>query len=255
MPKTAVRSARPSWATQDAGRIRPGEAGPVTLRIKSRCHCGRRSRAATLAQVDEAREQFCYPGDPGTIQRIGTGSECKILLPDLESERHPDLAIYMTPQPAGNVWENLGAGDCDRSRLVQLGHRITWKSRTNIGNSASASMDHRDERQEMLVRRRSTARWLDKVGFQRRSAHPLLPGFEFDLSRGVRGGQAGELNANQQRLGLESRRSRSGPEISYVENGTHIGPPTMGRMTLDEFDLAEAGKVRIRIEQRGGDRG
>jgi Uma2 family endonuclease len=43
---------------------------------------------------------------PGKIYAIAAGSECKILLPDLASERHPDLAIYKTPPPTAreDVW-------------------------------------------------------------------------------------------------------------------------------------------------------
>lgn len=43
--------------------------------------------------------------NPGVIHTIAGGGECKILLTALDSERHPDLAIYKTPPPAGkDVW-------------------------------------------------------------------------------------------------------------------------------------------------------
>jgi Uma2 family endonuclease len=38
---------------------------------------------------------------PGMIYGVATGSECKILVESAQSERHPDLAIYLTPPPAG----------------------------------------------------------------------------------------------------------------------------------------------------------
>jgi len=43
---------------------------------------------------------------PGRIYGIAGGKECKIVLTALESERHPDLAIYKTPLQAGeeDVW-------------------------------------------------------------------------------------------------------------------------------------------------------
>src|SRR5947209_17121264 len=43
---------------------------------------------------------------PGTIFGIAGGAECKILLEDLQSERHPDIALYQTPPPLPNeeVW-------------------------------------------------------------------------------------------------------------------------------------------------------
>jgi Uma2 family endonuclease len=42
---------------------------------------------------------------PGQIDTISGGSDCKILLWDLQSERHPDFSIYETPMPAGQrIW-------------------------------------------------------------------------------------------------------------------------------------------------------
>ena len=32
--------------------------------------------------------------NPGLIQIIASGSECKLLVDDLDSERHPDVAVY-----------------------------------------------------------------------------------------------------------------------------------------------------------------
>jgi Uma2 family endonuclease len=53
------------------------------------------------------RDLGIYDGaHPGLIQAIyGTG-ECKILVPGFESERHPDLAVYLTPEPEDEetVW-------------------------------------------------------------------------------------------------------------------------------------------------------
>src|SRR5262245_22050252 len=37
------------------------------------------------------------------IHRIGTGSECKLLVWSLESERHPDLVIYKEPHEDDEV--------------------------------------------------------------------------------------------------------------------------------------------------------
>ena len=45
---------------------------------------------------------------PDVIYAILGGGECKILVDRFESERHPDLAIYMTPLPAedSTAWEH-----------------------------------------------------------------------------------------------------------------------------------------------------
>jgi hypothetical protein len=39
-------------------------------------------------------------GQPGTVHRIFEGTSCKLLMPEWESERHPDVAIYLT-RPSG----------------------------------------------------------------------------------------------------------------------------------------------------------
>ena len=54
-----------------------------------------------LAQVMALRRQLhAYDASsPGQIHTIAAGSECKILLADLESERHPDIVVYKNPPP------------------------------------------------------------------------------------------------------------------------------------------------------------
>src|SRR3982751_2124233 len=36
---------------------------------------------------------------PGVIQFMAGGSDCKIIVPGLDSERHPDRAVYKTAMP------------------------------------------------------------------------------------------------------------------------------------------------------------
>ena len=61
-----------------------------------------------LFQVLSIRDQlFAYKlAQPGRIQVIASGSECKILVAGYESERHPDLAIYKTlpPEEGDDFW-------------------------------------------------------------------------------------------------------------------------------------------------------
>ncbi len=47
---------------------------------------------ATRVQLDAYRQVA-----PERVYSIAEGSSCKILLGDFESERHPDLAVYMSP--------------------------------------------------------------------------------------------------------------------------------------------------------------
>ena len=42
---------------------------------------------------------------PGIIQYRAGGGECRLRLPGMVSDRHPDQAIYLDPEPSGpNVW-------------------------------------------------------------------------------------------------------------------------------------------------------
>jgi Uma2 family endonuclease len=140
-----------------------------------------------LAQVNALKRQVhAYDlAHPGRIHTIASGSECKILLAGLESERHPDLTIYKTPPPEGDddVWS-------------------AWIPEIVI-EVVSPSSRHRDyeekpeeylqfgvleywiidaKKREMLVLRRSRGRWSE------RAVRPpdtygtrILPGFVLDV--------------------------------------------------------------------------
>lgn len=41
---------------------------------------------------------------PGVIYAIASGSDCKLLIPPYDSERHPDVAAYLEPPPITDVW-------------------------------------------------------------------------------------------------------------------------------------------------------
>lgn len=122
---------------------------------------------------------------PEVMQRIGGGGECKILLEDLQSERHPDVAVYKTAAPSGeNVWarwvpelvvEVVSASSAHRDyeekreEYLQFGVREYW-----IVDA---------ERREVLVLRRRGRRWLRRV-VQESEVYttPLLPGLEFNCA-------------------------------------------------------------------------
>jgi Uma2 family endonuclease len=140
---------------------------------------------AHFAQFNVLRRQFtaCELAHPERIHGIGGGGECKILLAGLESERHPDLAIYRTPPPAADeeVWamwipeivvEIVSAGSAPRDyeekreEYLQFGVQEYW-----IVDA---------EREQVLVLRRAAGRWAERVlrppeVYRTR----LLPGFEF----------------------------------------------------------------------------
>ena len=73
-----------------------------------------------LKLFDALHQQFSdfKSKHPKLIYAIAGGGECKLLIADLESERHPDLAIYKTPPPEAAIFWGLlifserGFGDC-----------------------------------------------------------------------------------------------------------------------------------------------
>jgi Uma2 family endonuclease len=137
-----------------------------------------------LAQVMAIRRQLAaYDlNNPGRIHTIAAGSECKVLLADLESERHPDIAVYKaSPLEDEDLWSTWipdlvievvspGSEERDygekREEYLRFGVREYWVVDA--------------DRREILVLRRSRGRWKE------RALRPpevyrtgLLPGFEF----------------------------------------------------------------------------
>jgi Uma2 family endonuclease len=122
---------------------------------------------------------------PGIIHFVAGGSDCKLLVPETESERHPDLAIYKTPQPPGdNPWRtwipdivievvSLSSLQRDyvdkREDYWQLGVKEYW-----IVDA---------ERREMLVLRRRPGKWSPKTVRETETyVTRLLPGFSLHVA-------------------------------------------------------------------------
>jgi Uma2 family endonuclease len=142
-----------------------------------------------FAQVDEIREQLSSyrRSHPGMIHRIGTGSECKILVPDVESERHPDLAVYKTPPPEEDVWsawvpelviEVVSPGSAERdynekpAEYLSFGVGEYWVIDAVRGKGGEA-----------LLNRRRSGKWVHIVMRPpQRCTTRQLPGFELDLA-------------------------------------------------------------------------
>ena len=84
---------------------------------------------------------------PDVIKLILTGMDCKLLIPEWESERHPDIAVYLT-MPKGpknrTMWRTWipatrrrgGFGTLHRSRLRRQACKNTGRSASrNTGSS------------------------------------------------------------------------------------------------------------------------
>ncbi len=114
---------------------------------------------------------------------IGGGAECKILLTDLDSERHPDVAVYKTEPPdSPDIWsiwipeivvEVVSAGsekrDYEEKPLEYLAFGVMeyW-----IIDQA---------KQQITINLRSAGSWKPQIltsGDRYQSR--LLPGFELD---------------------------------------------------------------------------
>jgi Uma2 family endonuclease len=141
-----------------------------------------------LVQVNEIRFQFSgyWVSRRDKLYAILTGSECKIPVEGLESERHPDLAIYKTPPPSAGreVWRvwipeivievvSLDSGVRDyvekRDEYLAFGVQEYW--------IVDAS------REEVLILKRTSGRWKEQVVrppelYRTR----LLPKFVFDCA-------------------------------------------------------------------------
>jgi Uma2 family endonuclease len=136
-----------------------------------------------LAQVDALREQLSAyrQQNPGRIRRIAGGGECKLLIAGLESERHPDLAVYKTPPPKKDLWSSWvpelvvevvspGSEERDyeekREEYLRFGVKEYW-----IVDA---------DKQEVLVLRRVAGKWKERVLRRPDVYQPrVLPGFDF----------------------------------------------------------------------------
>src|SRR5262249_26066033 len=144
-------------------------------------------------QLDVLREQlYLYRAShPDSIYRILSGSECKLLLWDLESERHPDLVIYRTPPDEAEVdwaaWipeivvEIVSRGSRRRDYVEKREEYLLFGVREYWIFDA--------ERQEVTVLRRSGGRWVErKFGPSDTYRTRLLPGFKLACGPVLRAG-------------------------------------------------------------------
>jgi Uma2 family endonuclease len=121
--------------------------------------------------------------NPGLTYAILTTMECKLLIPEWESERHPDIAIYLTPprnRKGRTMWRTWfpdlivevvseSSRDRDytekRDEYWDLGVKEYW--------IVDASM------QQVLVLRRGKSDWIEKtLGPEDICETKLLPGFK-----------------------------------------------------------------------------
>src|SRR5262245_45205261 len=124
------------------------------------------NRRHLLQVVAPRRQLSAYDlAHPNRVQAILAGSECKILLARLESERHPDVAVYLTPPPDDeDLWaawvpevviEVVSPGSEHRDYVEKREEYLLFGVREYWIIDA--------DRQEMLVLRRSRGQWAERV--------------------------------------------------------------------------------------------
>jgi len=140
--------------------------------------------ARHFAQVDCLHLQFAAYrlAHPGQVHRVGGGGECKILLSDLESERHPDFGVYKTPPPEGEDlwarWVPEIVVEVVSPSSVQRDYEEKPADYLLFGVREYWIVDA--DRREMLVLRRRGRRWARRVVRPPQTYETaLLPGLEF----------------------------------------------------------------------------
>lgn len=123
--------------------------------------------------------------NPGIIHTVAGGSDCKILIEGLESERHPDVSIYKTEPPKKNLWaewipEIVIEVVSARSRERDYNEKPT--EYLAFGVQEYWIID--PAKKLMLVMKRSAGVWAETAIRPPKSYHThLLPGFDFDCAQ------------------------------------------------------------------------
>jgi Uma2 family endonuclease len=137
-----------------------------------------------FAQVEAVRDQLtAYKlANRGRVHGIAGGAECKILVPDLQAERHPDLAVYKTPAPRGpDVWARWipeVVVEVISAESVQRDYVEKREDYFRAGVKEYWIVDA--DRQEVLVLRRARGKWAERTLQANETYRPrVLPGFEF----------------------------------------------------------------------------
>lgn len=126
---------------------------------------------------------YAYQLDhPDRIYDIASGSECKILIAALESERHPDLTVYTTPPPDDDdpwpLWIPDLVIEVVSPGFKSRDYREKPEEYLAFGIKKYWVVDA--DRREMLVHRRSRGEWVKKtVRSPAVYKTPLFPGLEF----------------------------------------------------------------------------
>ena len=141
-----------------------------------------------FALMNAARKQLVVYdfNHPGFIYAIGGGSDSKILLSTEQSERHPDLSVYLSapdPDEEGKFWTDWVPDIAVEIVSRSSRHRDYVEKREEylkFGVREYWILD--GEKEEMLALRRSGGRWIEQViGADQVYGTQVLPGLDFSM--------------------------------------------------------------------------
>jgi Uma2 family endonuclease len=124
--------------------------------------------------------------NPGRICLIADGSDSALRMPEMQSERHPDISVYLTPLPTGEAqpwefWIPELAIEIVSESSVHRDYHVKPDEYLKAGVRLYWIIDPRDRSATILMRRGDKWREqkLDSAGILKTS---LLPGFELSLT-------------------------------------------------------------------------
>lgn len=139
-----------------------------------------------------------FAANPRTIHTILADSDCKLLIPEWESERHADISVYLSPPPKGpkdrTLWRRWApdlvievASEGSRDRDYTQKRDEYW----TLGVKEYWIVDAKLE--QVLVLKRGRVRWTEKaLGPADVCETKLLPGFKLPCLPIFQAGQGSE---------------------------------------------------------------
>ncbi|HEV2294054.1 MAG TPA: Uma2 family endonuclease [Tepidisphaeraceae bacterium] len=139
-------------------------------------------------QVEEIRDQLGAYGldHAGAIDYLSTSNNAKLLIGSHESERHPDLMVYLSPAPeAKDLWSTWVPElviEVVSKQSAKRDYEVKPAEYLALGVSEYWIVDGFKSRLTILTRWRG--QWKKRmVKPTQKVATPLLPGFTLDLKR------------------------------------------------------------------------
>jgi Uma2 family endonuclease len=121
---------------------------------------------------------------PGIIQAIGGSFDTKVLIEEEQSERHPDISVYLSPMPAAkdiwSVWIPTIAFEIVSLSSVKRDYEEKSEEYLSFGIQEYCIVD--GFKKQMLIKSRFRGVWQEKILKPSQSyTTPHLPGFKLPL--------------------------------------------------------------------------